>query len=66
MDGNGAIMDRLVLNAAGTGVVTLDPGDYIIRAEGVEGFMSGPEAQRVTVVDGRMTEVMLAFDTGIR
>jgi hypothetical protein len=66
MDGNGTIMDKLVLNAAGTGVITLDPGDYIIRAEGVEGFMSGPEAQRVTVVDGQVTEVMLAFDTGIR
>jgi hypothetical protein len=66
MDGNGNIMDKLVLNAAGTGVITLDPGDYIIRAEGVEGFMAGPGAQRVTVVDGRMTEVLLAFDTGIR
>jgi len=59
-------MDKLALNAGGTGVMTLDPGDYIVRAEGVEGFMSGPEAQRVTVLDGRMTEVMLAFDTGIR
>jgi len=66
MDGTGNVMDKLVLNAGGTGVMTLDPGDYIVRAEGVEGFMSGPEAQRVTVLDGRMTEVMLAFDTGIR
>lgn len=66
MDGNGNIMDRLVLNATGTGVITLDPGEYIIRAEGVEGFMSGPGAQRVTVVDGRVTEVKLTFDTGIR
>lgn len=66
MDGNGSIMDKLVLNAGGTGVITLDPGDYIIRAEGVEGFMSGPGAQSVTVVDGRITEVLLTFDTGIR
>ena len=66
MDGNGTIMDRIVLNASGTGVITLDPGDYIVRAEGVQGFMSGPEAQRVTVVDGRMTQVDLQFDSGIR
>jgi hypothetical protein len=66
MDGNGTILDRIVLNASGTGVITLDPGDYIIRAEGVQGFMSGPEAQRVTVVGGRMTQVDLQFDTGIR
>jgi hypothetical protein len=66
MDGNGAILDRIVLNASGTGVITLDPGDYIVRAEGVEGFMSGPEPQRATVVDGRMTQVDLQFDTGIR
>jgi hypothetical protein len=66
MDGSGNVMDKLVLNAGGTGVITLDAGDYIIRAEGVEGFMSGPEAQRVTVVDGRVTEVLLTFDTGIR
>jgi hypothetical protein len=66
MDGNGTILDRIVLNASGTGVITLDPGDYIVRAEGVQGFMSGPEAQRVTVVDGRMTQVDLQFDTGIR
>ena len=37
-----------------------------VRAEGVQGFMGGPEAQRVTVVDGRMTQVDLQFDTGIR
>jgi hypothetical protein len=66
MDGDGKVMDRMVLNAGGTGVITLDPGDYIVRAEGVEGFMSGPGAQRVTVVDGRMTQVDLLFDTGIR
>jgi hypothetical protein len=66
MDGNGTILDRIVLNASGTGVITLDPGDYIVRAEGVQGYMSGPEAQRVTVVDGRMTQVDLQFDTGIR
>jgi hypothetical protein len=66
MDGDGKMLDRLVLNAAGTGVIVLDPGDYIVRAEGVQGYMSGPEAQRVTVVDGRMTQVDLQFDTGIR
>jgi hypothetical protein len=66
MDGAGKVLDKLVLNAAGTGVITLDAGDYVVRAEGVEGYMSGPEAQRVTVVDGRMTEVTLMFDTGMR
>ena len=66
MDGTGKMLDKLVLNASGVGVLTLDPGDYIIRTEGVQGYMSGPEAQRVTVVAGRVTQVDLRFDTGIR
>ena len=66
LDGSGKVLDKLVLNAAGTGVITLDAGAYIVRAEGVEGYMSGPEAQRVTVVEGRVTQVDLLFDTGIR
>jgi hypothetical protein len=66
MDGTGKVLDKLVLNASGAGVVTLDPGDYIIRTEGVQGYMSGPQAQQVTVVAGRVTQVDLRFDTGIR
>jgi hypothetical protein len=66
MDGSGKVLDKLVLNASGTGVLTLDAGEYLVRTEGVEGFVSGPEAQLVSVVDGRVTEVRLLFDTGIR
>ena len=66
MDADGAVREKVVLDAAGQRFLGLPPGAYAVSAEGVAGFMSGPEAQRVTVEDGRITEVTLAFDTGIR
>ncbi len=66
MDAAGAVQKKVVLDAAGQGFLDLQPGGYVVNAEGVAGFMNGPEAQRVTVEDGRITEVTLAFDTGIR
>ncbi len=66
MDAGGAVREKVVLDAAGQRFLGLQPGAYAVTAEGVAGFMDGPEAQRVTVEDGRITEVTLAFDTGIR
>lgn len=65
-DAAGTIQQKLVLDAAGQKFVALAPGGYIVNAEGTAGFMNGPEAQRVTVEDGQITDVTLAFDTGIR
>ena len=56
----------LVLDAAGEGFVGLAPGVYIVNGQGATGLMNGPEAQRVEVEDGRVTEVELLYDTGIR
>lgn len=56
----------VVLDAAGEGFVELEPGDYSVTAQAVGGFMNGPEPQRVVVEDGRISEVTLTFDTGIR
>ena len=57
---------HLSLDAAGQGFVALEPGVYTFAAQGVDGFMSAPEAQRVVVEDGRVAEVTFAYDTGIR
>lgn len=56
----------LVLDAAGEGFVGLEAGAYIVNGQGAAGLMNGPEAQRVEVEDGRVTEVELMYDTGIR
>jgi hypothetical protein len=61
------VQDRHVdLDAAGQLVVELEPGAYTMIAEDTAGFMSGPPAQQVTVEDGRLTEVVFTYDTGIR
>jgi hypothetical protein len=56
----------VVLDAAGEGFVGLEPGVYVVNGQGVAGLMNGPEAQRVEVDDGKVTEVELTYDTGIR
>ena len=55
-----------VLDATGQLFFELEPGAYTVNAEGVPGFMNGPEAQRAVVEDGLVTEVSLEYDTGIR
>ena len=64
-----ACAPRPVANAVVTIVdadVALAPGAYTLNAQGVTGLMNGPEAQRVVVEDGKVTEVVFAYDTGIR
>ena len=57
---------QVVLDATGQQFVELEPGEYRVVAQPVDGFMNAPEVQRVVVEDGRVTEVTFAFDTGIR
>jgi hypothetical protein len=65
--GDGGAQDEpIVLDAAGEAFVALEPGVYDVHAQGVAGLMNGPEAQRVVVDEGTVTEVVFAYDTGIR
>ncbi len=61
------VQDRQVhLDAGGQQFVELEPGVYRVVAQPVDGFMNPPELQRVSIEDGRVTEVTFEFDTGIR
>jgi hypothetical protein len=63
----GGVQDRqVVLDATGQQFVELVPGEYRVVAQSAEGFMNAPEVQRVSIEDGRVTEVTFTFDTGIR
>ena len=50
----------------GAASIALAPGDYTVTAEPAAGLMRAPGATTVTVRDGAMTAVELAYDTGIR
>jgi hypothetical protein len=65
-DDAGKEHETLILDAAGEGVVGLEPGTYVVNGQGAAGLMNGPEAQRVRVDEGRITDVALTYDTGIR
>jgi hypothetical protein len=65
-DEDGTLRQKVVLDAAGQAFVALEPGSYVVDAEGPAGFMNGPEAQSVVVDAGQITDITLAFDTGIR
>jgi hypothetical protein len=47
-------------------LVPLPAGSYVVQAQPANGLMGTPEPQDVTVVDGTITPVVLAYDTGIR
>jgi len=61
----GHVLPGLVVLGLGMGNI-FAPGIYTVTAQGAAGFMSGPEPQQVTVEEGRVTEVTLTYDTGIR
>ena len=65
--GDAGVQERpIILDGAGQAFVPLEPGVYTVNAQGAAGLMNGPEAQRVVVEDGNVSEVVLAYDTGIR
>lgn len=66
MDREGATVARVVTDPEGLVTVALPAGDYVIQPQPVEGLMGTAEQQAVTVVDGALTPVTLAYDTGIR
>ena len=65
-DAAGHEQGMVVTDQTGQTFAGLAPGIYTVTAQGAAGFMSGPEPQQVTVDDGRVTEVTLTYDTGIR
>jgi hypothetical protein len=65
-DGQGNSMATVVLDAEGSAVVALPAGGYVVEPRPVEGLMGTAESMHVTVVDGTLTPVVLAYDTGIR
>jgi hypothetical protein len=66
IDADGVQDRHVVLDAAGQQFVELKPGVYRVVAQPVDGFMNAPEVQRVSIEQGRVTEVTFSFDTGIR
>ncbi len=57
---------KVQLDESGSVFIELPPGDYLVEATPVDGFMGTPTSQRATVVDGTRTPVEFSYDTGIR
>ncbi len=66
VDGGGQVIGSAVTGADGRVTMTVAPGTYTVTADPVEGLMGAPGPVPVTVVDGTLAPVDLAFDTGIR
>ncbi len=64
--GEGTIVATLVTDANGAASVDLFPGAYTVEPQPAAGLMGTAAAQNFTVVDGALTPVLLAYDTGIR
>ena len=62
----GAEVARTRTNGDGTFSLAVPAGDYLVVGLAAEGLMGVPEPQQVTVTDGQVTAVDLAYDTGIR
>jgi hypothetical protein len=66
MDAAGKVLDKVTADAQGAAFIALDAGDYVIGAEGTSGMMGGPDQQPVSIRAGRISQVTLLYDTGIR
>ena len=64
--GDGTIVATLVTDANGAAIIDLFPGIYAVEPQPAAGLMGTAAAQKVTVVAGALTPVLLAYDTGIR
>jgi hypothetical protein len=65
-EGGAAALARGETDANGRLTLTVPPGDYLVRAEPVEGLMAPSEPVRVTVLAGLTIEVPMGYETGIR
>jgi Carboxypeptidase regulatory-like domain len=62
----GGEVARTRTNADGTFSLPVPAGDYLVVGLAAEGLMGAPGPQPVTVAEGQVTTVELAYDTGIR
>ena len=62
----GAEVVRTRTNAEGTFSFPVPAGDYVVVGLAAEGLMGVPDPHPVTVADGQVATVDLAYDTGIR
>jgi hypothetical protein len=65
-DGQGKTVATLVTDPTGTASAALPAGNYVVEPQPADGLMGTAESQQVTVVNGTITPVLLAYDTGIR
>jgi hypothetical protein len=65
LDATGLEVAEMTTNAAGSFTVTLPAGRYRLEADPVDGLMGNPSPTDVAV-DAGLTDVELAYDTGIR
>ena len=65
-DRHGTTVATIVTDASGFASASLPAGTYLVQPQPAEGVMGTAGPQEVTVVDGAMTPVLLAYDTGIR
>jgi hypothetical protein len=65
-DPTGAELARTRTNADGTFSLAVPAGDYVVVGLAAEGLMGVPDPHPVTVREGQVTTVDLAYDTGIR
>lgn len=65
-DAQGKTVATLVTDAKGIAFAALPAGNYVAAPQPAQGLMGTAESQQVTVVNGAITPILLAYDTGIR
>lgn len=65
-DVSGTEVATAVTGSDGAFFVELQPGDYLVEPQPVEGLLGTAAQQSVSVGDGAVTAVQLDYDTGIR
>ena len=65
-DGTGKEIARFTTDASGLFRIALQPGDYTLVPQPVEGLMGGAQPVPFTVAAGAMTWADVSYDTGIR
>jgi len=63
---SGSEVARVTTGADGTFHADVPPGEYVMEAQPAKGLMGTPGPQRVTVTDGAVATIKIAYDTGIR
>ncbi|MDX1449737.1 MAG: carboxypeptidase-like regulatory domain-containing protein [Acidimicrobiia bacterium] len=65
-DTDGVLVTEAVTDATGQFSLTLEPGEYVLVPQPVEGLLGTAEPQELSVVVGAEIALDVAYDTGIR